>query len=136
MSIKLPVPLYEPQIINPFLNSIISIMKKRRNFSQWWNPYTLIVSLVKNIFLYNIQGGPKKSLSCYLEEKFLRNSEIFFHGVFLSICSHLLKKLELSKLCRRKVMGLYKSWKWLVPKKAPYQKRDIFFCYFSISVTR
>ena len=35
--------------------------------------------------------------------------EIFlnsFYGVFLYIYSDLLKKLELSKLCRKKVMGL------------------------------
>ena len=31
------------------------------------------------------------------------NSKIFFDGVFLSIFSHLLKKLKLSKLCRKKV---------------------------------
>ena len=53
-----------------------------------------------------LQGGPKKSLWCDLEEKCLRNSNMFFDGVFLSIYSHLLKKLELSKLCRKKVIGL------------------------------
>ena len=31
----------------------------------------------------------------------MRNSKIFFDGVFLSIYSHLLKKLELSMLCRK-----------------------------------
>ena len=36
------------------------------------------------IAIQNIQGGPKKSLQCDLEEKCLRNSEIFFDGVFLS----------------------------------------------------
>jgi hypothetical protein len=60
----------------------------------------------------------------------LRNSKIFFDGVFLSIYSHLLKKLEISKLCRKKVMGLKKSWKLLVQKKSPFQKRDIFLCSF------
>ena len=30
----------------------------------------------------NIQGGPRKSLWCDLEEKCLRNSKIFFDGVF------------------------------------------------------
>ena len=30
---------------------------------------------------------------------------MFFDGVFLSIYSHLLKKLELSKLCRKKLGG-------------------------------
>ena len=54
----------------------------------------------------NIQGGPKKSLWCDLEEKCWRNSKIFFDGVFLSIYSHLLKKLEISKLGRKKVIGL------------------------------
>ena len=53
------------------------------------------------IYLYvhlHIQGGPKKTLLCDLEEKCLRNSKIFFDGVFLYIYSHLAKKLELSKL--------------------------------------
>ena len=45
---------------------------------------------------------PKKSLWCDLEEKRLRNSKICFDGVFLSIYSHLLNKLELSKLCGSK----------------------------------
>ena len=40
-----------------------------------------------------------------LEEKCLRNSKIFFDGVSLSMYSHLVKKLELSKLCRN-IMGL------------------------------
>jgi hypothetical protein len=56
----------------------------------------------------------------------VRNSKIFFDGVFLSIYSHLLKKLVLSKLCRKKVMGLEKSG------KSPYQKRDKFYCSFSV----
>ena len=34
-------------------------------------------------------GWSKKSLWCDLEEKCLRNSKIFFDGVFLSIYSHL-----------------------------------------------
>ena len=49
----------------------------------------------------NVQGGPKKSLWCDLEEKCVRNSKIFFDGVFLYIYLHHLKKLELSKLCRK-----------------------------------
>ena len=35
----------------------------------------------------NVQGGPKKSVWCDLEEKYLRNSKISFDGVFLSIYS-------------------------------------------------
>ena len=43
-----------------------------------------------------IQGGPKKNYGViYIEEKCLRNSKMFFDGVFLSLYSHLLKKLEL-----------------------------------------
>ena len=53
-----------------------------------------------------IQGGPKKSLWCDLEENCLWKSKTFFDGVFPSIYSHLLKKLELSKFNRKKVMGL------------------------------
>ena len=54
----------------------------------------------------NVQGGSKKSLWCDLEEKCLRNSKIFFDGVFLSMYAHLVKKFQLSKLSRKKVMGL------------------------------
>ena len=56
-------------------------------------------------FFWYIQGGPK-SLLCDLEDTCLRNSKISFGGVFLSIYSNLLKKLELSKLYRKKVMRL------------------------------
>ena len=60
--------------------------------------------MLLNIINY-IQGGPKKSLRCDLEEKCLGNSKIFFYGVFLSIYSHLLKKLELYKLNSKKGWG-------------------------------
>ena len=46
----------------------------------------------------DIQGVTKKSLWCDVEEKCLRNYKIFFDRVFLSVHSHLLKKLKLSKL--------------------------------------
>ena len=39
-----------------------------------------------------IQGGPKKNYGViYIEEKCLRNSKMFFDGVFLSLYSHLLE---------------------------------------------
>ena len=38
-----------------------------------------------------------------LGKKCLRNSNIFFDGVFHSIYSNLLKKLELSRLCIKKL---------------------------------
>ena len=62
----------------------------------------------------------------------MRNSKIFIYGVFLSIYLRLLKKLELSKLCRNKVIRLKKIGKWLVQLKVTFnhQKRDIFFCSF------
>ena len=53
-----------------------------------------------------IKSGSKKSLWCDLEEKCLRNSKIFFDGVFLFSFLHLLKKSGLFKLCIKKVMGL------------------------------
>ena len=34
--------------------------------------------------MYIVQGGPKKSLRCDLEEECLRNSKIFFDGFFLT----------------------------------------------------
>ena len=78
-----------------------------------------------------IQGGPKKSLWCDLEEKFLRNSKIFFDGVLLSICSHLLKKLKLSKLCRKKSYGALKILEMACLKKVTLsKKRHIFFLLF------
>ena len=58
--------------------------------------------------------------------KVFKNSKIFFDGVFLSIYSHLLKKLELSKLCRKKLRGSKN------PENGLFQKRDIFFCSFSV----
>ena len=62
-------------------------------------PWLTLALKVKKI---DIPVGPKKSLWCDLEEKCLRNSKIFFDGVFISILYlHLLKKL-----CRKKVMGL------------------------------
>ena len=60
----------------------------------------------------------------------LRNSKISFDGVFLSIYSHLVKKLDLSKLCRKKSYGALKILKMASPKKSFYQKRDISFFFF------
>ena len=54
----------------------------------------------------DIPCDPKKSLLCDLEQKFLINSKIFFDGVFLSLYLHHFKKLEISKLCGKKVMRL------------------------------
>ena len=51
-------------------------------------------------------GWSKKRLGCDLDEKCLRNSKILFDGVFLFIYSHLLKKLQLFKFCKKKVMWL------------------------------
>ena len=48
----------------------------------------------------------QKKLWCDLEEKCFRNSKMFFDGVFLSIYSYLLKKLELSKLCTKKLLKI------------------------------
>ena len=59
-------------------------------------------SVVNILPLILIQGGPKIFFWCDIEEKCLKNSKIFFDGVFLSIYSHLLMKLELSKFCRKK----------------------------------
>ena len=56
-----------------------------------------------NIYVYRVVQN--KFMMC-VEEKCLGNLKIFFDVVFLSVYSHLLKKLELSKLCRKKVMGL------------------------------
>ena len=66
-----------------------------------------VKSLTQPLFRNQISTGwSKKSLWCDLEGKCLRISKIFFDGVILSIYSHLVKKLELSKLHRKKVMGL------------------------------
>ena len=44
-------------------------------------------------------GWSKKKFTMWSRGKVLRNSKIFFDGVFLSIYSHLVKKFKLSKLC-------------------------------------
>ena len=73
--------------------------------------HNLDSSLMLFIAIY-LQGGPKKSLWIDLEEKCLRNSKMFFDGVFLSIYSHLLKKLELLKLCRKKLWDSKNPKNW------------------------
>ena len=84
-----------------------------------------------------VQGGPKKSLWCDLEEKCLRKSKIFFYGVFLSIYSHLLKKLVLFNFCRKKSYGTLKILEMACSKKVTLSKKEtFFFCSFSISVAR
>ena len=60
--------------------------------------------LLLHSWKFEQQSGQKKVYES--RGKTLRSSNIFFDGVFLSIYSHLLKKLELSKRCRKKVMGL------------------------------
>ena len=57
----------------------------------------------------------------------MRNSKIFFDGVFLSIYSHLLKKLELSKLCRKKGFGALKIRKMASSKKSQTIKKETYF---------
>ena len=51
----------------------------------------------------------KKSLRCDLEEKCLRNSKIYFDGVFLSIYSRLLKKLEKLWGSKNRENGLFQK---------------------------
>ena len=60
------------------------------------------ISYINPILLptsWYLQGGPKKSLLCDLEEKCLRNLKKKMMESF-SLYSHLLKKLELSNLFR------------------------------------
>ena len=93
----------------------------QRIISWWW------ISLNSKY----LQGGPKKSLWCDLEEKCLRNSKIFFDGVFPSMYSHLLKKLELFKLCIKKSNGALKILKMACSKKVTLsKKRHIFLFLF------
>ena len=56
------------------------------------------------------------------EEKSLRNSKFMFDGAFLSIYSHLFKKLELSRLCRKTSYEALKIPKIAFSKKSPYLK--------------
>ena len=56
--------------------------------------FFLLLVVSPSVCLYvdlsiNLQGGPKESSGCDLEEKCLLNSKIFFDGVFLSIYLHL-----------------------------------------------
>ena len=62
-----------------------------------------------------------------LEEKCLRNSKIFFDGVFLSIYSHLVKKSELSKLRRKKIWGSKNPENGFFKKSQPI-KKETYFC--------
>ena len=70
------------------------------------------MKVIANFIAYT--GGSKKSLWNNLEEKCLRKSKMLFDGVFLSMFSHLLKKLELSKLRIKKSDVALKSQKWLI----------------------
>ena len=61
--------------------------------------FNLINSISTNDLILCIGWSKKKVYELIMEEK-------CYDKVFLSIYSHLLKKLDLSKLCRNKVMGL------------------------------
>ena len=87
-------------------------------------------NIVNKIEYIHIQGGQKKSLWCDLGEKYWRNSKIFLDGVFLSIYSHLLKKLELSKLYRKKSNGALKILKMTCSKKVTLSKKRHIFCSY------
>ena len=72
-----------------------------------------------------------------LEEKCLRNSRIFLKESFsLHIYSHLVKKLELSELCRKKNYGALTIMNMTCSKKVTLLKKRHIFCSFSISVAR
>ena len=58
---------------------------------------------------------------------------MFFDGVFLSIYSHLLKKLELSKLCRKKLWDSKNPENGLF-KKSQSMKKIPIFGYASIPI--
>ena len=82
----------------------------------------------KNFMMWS-RGKVFENLWCDVEEKCLKNSKIFFDGVFLSIYSHLVKKLELSKLHRKKSYGALKILKKVVQKGSLSKKRHIFLFY-------
>ena len=94
--------------ITPEINySIVKDFEDKKSVDLYGiSPFLIkrIISNIANVFV--IQGGPKKSLWCDLEEKCLWNSKMFSDGVVLYIFSHLLKKLELSKLFRKEIIGL------------------------------
>ena len=58
------------------------------------------------IYIYTIQGGQKKFMMCSKGKVFVKFKNIFWWS--LSIYSHLLKKLELSKLFRKQSYGALK----------------------------
>ena len=68
----------------------------------------------------------------------LRNFKICFDGVILSINSHLVKMLELSKLRRKKSYGALKILKMACQKEVSgSKKRHIFyFCFYIIWLTK
>ena len=58
------------------------------------------------------------------------NSKIFLDGVFLFIYLHLIKKLELSKLHRKKLWGSKNPENGLFKKSEPIKKETYFFILF------
>ena len=93
----------------------------------------LFASLPREVFhwgqKHTIYRVVQKKLWCDLEEKCLRNYKIFFDGVFLSIYSHLLKKLQLSKLYWKKLWAL-KIWKMACSIKVTLSKMRYIFLFF------
>ena len=57
----------------------------------------------------------------------MRNSKIFFDGVFLSIYLHILKKLEFSKLCRKNILDSKNSENGMFQKSHLIKKETYFF---------
>ena len=107
------------------------LLISKDEFYFFFNKARQLLYCIKKVVLL-LQGGPKKSLWCDLEERCLRNSKIFFDGVFLSIYSHLLKKSELSKLRRKKLWVSKNPEKGLFKKSQPIKKDTYFFILFLV----
>ena len=64
----------------------------------------------------------------------MRKPQIFFDGVFLSIYSNLVKKLELFRLRRKKGMGPKDPGNGLFKKGQPIKKKTYFYFFFKFDI--
>ena len=101
VSFKSPLFLCS-QIINPFLNSMISANQDNGwNFNQLRNPYTLIIVLVKNFF-YMRDKKQRYNVNCFAEVK------LTWISIFL-------------KIIKDSYLGDILIWNFIVKQKPFYE---------------
>ena len=83
-----------------------------------------------NSKLVDLQGCQKKVYALIWRDSFWEISKIFFDEVLLSIYSNLVKKLDLSKLCKKKGYGALK-----IPKMACSKLINFSFLFVFLKIT-